>query len=82
MSIKSNELLRTIQKNANNNDSNIRLATIKGNPSTGKYLVRFYGEDADSQKAYMKMTNASINASKPVLMQKVNGTYVIMGNVN
>lgn len=82
MSLKSNDLLRTIQKNTNNDDPNIRMATIKGNPSTGKYLVRFYGEDADSQKAYVKMTNASINSSKPVLMQKINGTYVIMGNVN
>lgn len=81
MSIKSNELLRTIQKNANNNEKDVRMATIKQVVS-GKYKVRFYGEDADSQKAYMKMTSASINTSKPVLMQKVNGTYVIMGNVN
>lgn len=81
MSLKSNQLFRTIQNNANDNEPNVRMATVKS-VSSGKYIVRFYGEDADSQKAYMKMTNATINTSKPVLMQKINGTYVIMGNIN
>lgn len=81
MSLKSNDLLRTIQKNANDNESNVRLATVKS-VTSGKYKVRFYGEDADSQKGYLKMTSASINTSKPVLMQKINGTYIVMGNIN
>ena len=81
MSLKSNQLFRTIQKNTNDNEPNVRMATVKS-ISSGKYIVRFYGEDADSQKAYMKMTSATINTSKPVLMQKINGTYVIMGNIN
>lgn len=81
MSLKSNDLLRTIQKNTNDNEPNVRMATIKQAVS-GKYKVRFYGEDADSQKAYMKMSSASINTSKPVLMQKINGTYIVMGNIN
>ena len=81
MSLKSNELLKTIKKSTEDDSSNVRMATIKS-VSSGKYTVRFYGEDADSQKAYMKMTSASINTSKPVLMQKINGTYIIMGNIN
>lgn len=81
MSLKSNNLLRTIQKGTQDNSSDVRMATIKSS-SGGKYIVRFYGEEEDSQKAYMKMTSASINASKPVLMQKINGTYIIMGNIN
>lgn len=80
MSLKSNDLLRTIQKNTNNDEPNIRLATIKSS-SGGKYTVRFYGEEEDSQKAYMRM-NASLNTAKPVVMQKINGTYIIMGNIN
>lgn len=81
MSLKSNKLLKTIKKNANDNSPDVRMAMIKSS-SGGKYTVRFYGEDVDSQKAYMKMSSASINTSKPVLMQKVNGTYIIMGNIN
>lgn len=81
MSLKSNELLRTIKKSTEDNTPQVRLATIKQLVS-GKYKVQFYGEEEVSQKTYMKMSNATVNTSKPVLMQKVNGTYVIMGNIN
>ena len=81
MSLKSNELMRTIQKGTQEDTPNVRMATIKSLVS-GKYTVRFYGEDADSQKAYMKMSGVTITSAKPVLMQKINGTYIIMGNIN
>lgn len=81
MSLKSNELLRTIKKSTEDNTPQVRLATIKQLVS-GKYRVQFYGEESTTEKAYMKMSSATINTSKPVLMQKVNGTYVIMGNIN
>ena len=81
MSLKSNELLRTIKKSTEDNTPQVRLATLKQLVS-GKYKVQFYGEEEVSQKTYMKMSNATVNTSKPVLMQKVNGTYVIMGNIN
>lgn len=81
MSLKSNELLRTIKKSTEDNTPQVRLATIKQLVS-GKYKVQFYGEEEISQKTYMKMSNATVNTAKPVLMQKVNGTYVIMGNIN
>lgn len=81
MSLKSNELLRTIKKSTEDNTPQVRLATIKQLVS-GKYKVQFYGEEEISQKTYMKMSNVTVNTSKPVLMQKVNGTYVIMGNIN
>lgn len=80
MSLKSNELLRTIQKNSNDNEPTVRLAMIKSTVS-GKYKVQFYGEDDTSQKAYMKLRDASIRTNTPVMMQKINGTYVIIGNV-
>lgn len=81
MSLKSNELLRTIKKSTEDNTPQVRLATIKQLVS-GKYKVQFYGEEETTQKTYMKMSNVTVNTSKPVLMQKVNGTYVIMGNIN
>lgn len=81
MSLKSNELLRTIKKSTEDNTPQVRMATIKQVVS-GKYKVQFYGEESTTEKAYMKMSSATINTSKPVLMQKVNGTYVIMGNIN
>ena len=81
MSLKSNVLLRTIKKSTEDNTPQVRLATLKQLVS-GKYKVQFYGEEEVSQKTYMKMSNATVNTSKPVLMQKVNGTYVIMGNIN
>jgi len=81
MSLKSNELLRTIKKSTEDNTPQVRLAIIKQLVS-GKYKVQFYGEEEISQKTYMKMSNVTVNTAKPVLMQKVNGTYVIMGNIN
>ena len=81
MSLKSNKLLKTIKKGTEDNTPQVRMATIKQAVS-GKYKVHFYGEEDTTEKAYMKMSSASINTSKPVLMQKVNGTYVIMGNIN
>ena len=80
MSLKSNDLLRTIQKTSINDEPNIRLATITSQVS-GKYKVRFYGEDAATEKAYMKIRGSSLVTNKPVMMQKINGTYVIIGNV-
>ncbi len=81
MSLKSNELLKTIKKSTEDNTPQVRMATIKQVVS-GKYKVQFYGEESATEKTYMKMSSATINTSKPVLMQKVNGTYVIMGNIN
>ena len=80
MSLKSNDLLKTIQKNVDDGSSNMRLATVVEQVS-GKYRVRFYGESENSQKTYMKLRDVNIRTSTPVLMQKVNGTYVIMGNI-
>lgn len=80
MSLKSNQLLKTIQKNTSNNEPNVRLAMVKQTIS-GKYKVQFYGEDEPSQKTYMKLRDVSIRTNTPVMMQKVNGTYVIIGNV-
>ena len=80
MSLKSNELMKTIQKNTENDNQNMRLATIVEQVS-GKYRVRFYGESENSQKTYMKLRDVNIRTTTPVLMQKVNGTYIIMGNI-
>lgn len=80
MSLKSNQLLKTIQKSTENNDPQIRLATIYGSSGNG-YRVQFYGEESPTEKAYLRLSNVSIDARKPVMMQKVNGTYVIMGNI-
>ena len=80
MSLKSNDFLRTIQKTSNNNEPDVRLATITQQIS-GKYKVQFYGEDAATEKTYMKIRGVSVITNKPVVMQKINGTYVIMGNV-
>jgi hypothetical protein len=81
MSLKSNELLKTIKKSTEDNTPQVRMATIKQVVS-GKYRVQFYGEESATEKTYMKMSSATISTAKPVLMQKVNGTYVIMGNIN
>lgn len=80
MSLKSNNLLRTIQKATEDNEPNVRLAMVKQTVS-GKYRVQFYGESETSQKAYMKLRDVSIRTTTPVIMQKINGTYVIIGNV-
>lgn len=81
MSLKSNQLLKTIKKSTSNDEPQVRMATIKQVVS-GKYKVQFFGEAETTEKAYMKMSSASIVTTKPVLMQKINGTYIIMGNIN
>lgn len=80
MSLKSNDLLKTIKKGTEDNEQQFRLATIKQTVS-GKYKVQFYGEEEPTQKAYMKLRDVNLRTTSPVLMQKVNGTYVIMGNI-
>lgn len=80
MSLKSNELLRTIKKGTEDKSPQVRLATLTS-VSAGKYYVQFYGEDTPSQKPYKLMRGVTLSYSTPVLMQKINGTYVIMGNV-
>lgn len=79
MSLKSNELLRTIQKSTNDPGPDTRLAMLTRTTS-GKYYVQFYGEDEESQKPYLKLREATLQYNKPLLMQKINGTYVIIGN--
>lgn len=80
MSLKSNQLLKTIKKGTEDKTPETRLAIIKA-VSGSTYKVQFYGEEETSQKYYQKLSSASISATRPVLMQKVNGTYIIMGNV-
>lgn len=80
MSLKSNELLRTIQKSTNDPGPDTRLATLT-RTTAGKYYVQFYGEDEESKKPYKKLYNVNIQYNQPLLMQKINGTYVIIGNL-
>lgn len=80
MSLKSNELLKTIKKGTDDKTPETRLAMIKAT-SGSTYKVQFYGEEETSGKYYRKLSSATISSTRPVLMQKVNGTYVIMGNV-
>lgn len=81
MSLKSNQLLRTIQKSSSNSAPETRLATLKRVETGNKYYVQFYGEDEESKKPYKKLYNVNIQYNQPLLMQKVNGTYVIIGNL-
>lgn len=80
MSLKSNQLLRTIQKNSNDSGPETRLAMLS-RVSSGKYYVTFYGEEEESKKPYKKLNNVNIGYNQPLLMQKINGTYVIIGNL-
>ena len=80
MSLKSNDLLKTIKKGTEDNSPQIRLAKLSS-VSGGKYYVQFYGEDTPSAKPYMRMRDANLQYDKPLIMQKVNGTYVIIGCV-
>lgn len=79
MSLASNKLLKTIYTNENPNDKTTRLATVvSGNSSLG-FTVQFYGEEQPTQKRYKKYRDLSIGIGDKIVMNKINGTYIITG---
>lgn len=79
MSLASNNLLKTIYKGQNPNDKPTRLATvISGNSSTG-FIVQFNGEEQPTQKRYKKYRDTTLALGDKVIMNKINGTYIITG---
>lgn len=80
MGLASNQLLKTIYKGQNPNDKQKRLAQIvEVQGSTAR--VKFYGEENASEKFYTRVGTVSLTVGQSVFMEKISGTYVIMGRV-
>lgn len=78
MSLASNNLLKTINSGQSQNDKEVRLATVI-ELSSGNLKVQFYGEEEASSKVYKRLNNSTARVGSTVMMQKVNGTYVMIG---
>lgn len=85
MSLLSNNLLKTIYTNENPNDKNTRLGIITGSKSVGnhsRYSVRFYGEEAGTEKYYEAVKfDTYLSTNNKVVLTKMNGTYIITGRL-
>lgn len=85
MSLASDSLLKTLSGTSEETKM-VRMATlVSASYSEGgrKWKVKFYGEDAVSDKAYSSLGDTSMYAANSkVLMIKINGSWVIGGVIN
>lgn len=81
MSLNSSELLKTIYKGVNPEEKTKRLATVISVDLTKGRQVRFYGEEFPTEKFYKVAFGVSAAVGNTVIMEKINGNYIITGRV-
>lgn len=79
MSIQSNQLYNEIAQAGQTNEKSVRMATVTS--ITGGVFIRFFGEDTASQKPFKRLSSYTARVNDVVLVQKINGSYVITGKV-
>jgi len=80
MSLASNNLLKTIYKGQNPNDKSQRMAVVQEINGT-KAKVMFYGEEETSQKYYQTVYGVSVSVGTTVILEKINGNFIITKRV-
>lgn len=55
------------------------MATVTS--TTGGIFIQFYGEDTPSQKPFKRLGSYSPTVGDTVVLQNINGSYVITGKV-
>lgn len=61
--------------------SDYKLGKIDNNYSSGRPKIMFDGEDVASLKGYNYISSYTPKAGDRVLLQKVAGTYIILGKI-
>lgn len=80
MSLISNLLYKQIAQAGTTESSESKLAVVKSSSSAG-VILQFYGEDTASSKPYKRLGSYSPTNGDVVMVQKINGSYVITGKV-
>lgn len=79
MSIQSNQLYNEITQAGQTNEKSTRMATVTS--TSGGIFIQFYGEDTPSQKPFKRLNSYTARVGDVVLVQKINGSYIITGKV-
>ena len=80
MNLNSNKLFKTIIKSNGSSTQPSRMAIVTEIIGDAVYLT-FYGEEEQSIKPYKRLSSYTPNLGDTVLLQKVNGSYLITGNI-
>lgn len=79
MSLLSNLLYKQIAQAQPQQEKGSRMATVTS--TTGGIFIQFYGEDTPSQKPFKRLGSYSPTVGDTVVLQNINGSYVITGKV-
>lgn len=80
MNLNSNKLLATIKKSNGSSTPSSRMAKVT-QISGGSVYLTFYGEEEQSSKPYKRLSSYTPAVGDTVLLQNVNGSYLITGKV-
>lgn len=80
MSLISNILYKQIAQAGATDSGESKLAIVKSSSGSG-VMLQFYGEDSQSSKPYKRLSSYTPVSGDVVMVQKINGSYVITGKV-
>lgn len=80
MSLLSNALYNQISQASESKDPSTRLARVTSSNGSGVFL-QFYGDDTASQKPFKRLDSYTPSSGDTVLVQQINGSFVITGKV-
>ena len=80
MSLLSNALYNQIADAGETQDKANRMATVSS-INGGNVYIQFYGESSPSLKPFKRLGSYSPTVGDTVVLQNINGSYVITGKV-
>ncbi len=80
MSIKSNQLLKSIKQATKNDEQSTRMAKVTEISNNRVYLT-FYGETQQSMKSYKAISTYVPTVGDTVIVQMVGSSFIILGKV-
>lgn len=80
MSLLSNSLYKQISQAGEQEEKTNRMATISSIDNDNVY-IQFYGESSPSLKPFKRLDSYTPTVGDTVVLQNINGSYVITGKV-
>lgn len=80
MSLLSNALYKQISQAGEQEEKTNRMATISSIENDNVY-IQFYGESSPSLKPFKRLDSYTPTVGDTVVLQNINGSYVITGKV-
>ena len=79
MSLLSDSLYDEISKAGQIDEKKTRMATVSS--VTGGLFIQFYGESTPSLKPFKRLGSYSPTVGDTVIVQNINGSYIVTGKV-